>query len=475
MSGSGMLLEARGVTMRFGGVTAVQSVDLSLREVELRCLIGPNGAGKSTFFKMLTGQLVPSEGIIRFRGKDITGANTHEIARLGVGIKTQVPNVFNGLSVQENVFIGAARRKSMQRARQIVDDTLSRLQLDSIADRMVGQLAHGQRQWVEIATVLAQEPTLILLDEPAAGMNHAEVQRTAELIRGDQPHSGARGGGARHAVHPHDRQHRDGVQPGTRTHGGQCRARTCGSTCARRLPGETGGMTTLAVSRLRSGYGRIPILAGVNLSVADGEIVGILGHNGMGKTTLLRTLMGYLPATDGSVRFDNREITRLSPTARARLGMGYVPQGREIFASLTVADNLRMGCLRSPNSDQKIAAILEDFPRLTRLLDRAGGALSGGEQQLLALARCLCADPRLILLDEPTEGIQPSIIEEMIETLLGVRRRRPVTVVLVEQNLNFISSLADRILILQKGEVTREIPPEIARDRTMIDEFVGMA
>jgi branched-chain amino acid transport system ATP-binding protein len=234
-------------------------------------------------------------------------------------------------------------------------------------------------------------------------------------------------------------------------------------------------MTMLTVSRLHSGYGRIPILVGVTLSVSDGEIVGILGHNGMGKTTLLQTLMGYLPATDGSVHFDGEDITRLSPTARARRGIGYVPQGREIFSTLTVAENLRMGCLRLPHSRQTVDAILADFPRLTRLLDRAGGALSGGEQQLLALARCLCAEPRLILLDEPTEGIQPSIIEEMIETLLTVRRRRPVTMVLVEQNLNFIASLADRILILQKGEVTREIPPEIARDRAMMDEFVGMA
>ena len=233
-------------------------------------------------------------------------------------------------------------------------------------------------------------------------------------------------------------------------------------------------MTMLAVSRPRSGYGRIPILAGVSLSVGDGEIVGILGHNGMGKTTLLRTLMGYLPATDGTVQFDGNDITRLSPTARARLGIGYVPQGREIFATLSVAENLRMGCLRLPDGQQTMDAILADFPRLKRLLDRAGGTLSGGEQQLLALARCLCAQPRLILLDEPTEGIQPSIIEEIIETLLTVRQRRPVTMVLVEQNLNFIASLADRILILQKGEVTREIPPEIARDSATMDEFVGL-
>ena len=177
------LLEARGVTMRFGGVTAVSSVDLTLQDAELRCLIGPNGAGKSTFFKVLTGQLQPSEGTIRLRGRDVTGANPHEIARLGVGIKTQVPNVFNGLSVRENVFVGAARLHGAKQARAIVDKTLARLQLDGIAERLVGQLAHGQRQWVEMATVLAQEPQLILLDEPAAGMNHAEVLRTADLIR----------------------------------------------------------------------------------------------------------------------------------------------------------------------------------------------------------------------------------------------------------------------------------------------------
>lgn len=234
-------------------------------------------------------------------------------------------------------------------------------------------------------------------------------------------------------------------------------------------------MTLLSVTNLHSGYGRIPILTGVTLSVEAGSYVGILGHNGMGKTTLLRTLMGYLPVTHGIVHFDGKDITQLSPTARARMGIGYVPQGREIFTTLSVADNLRMGCLRQADSKKTIATILEDFPRLTRLLDRTGGALSGGEQQLLALARCLCGEPRLILLDEPTEGIQPSIVEEMIETLAAVRQRRSITMVLVEQNLNFISSLTERILILQKGEVTREISPEVARDRTMIDEFVGMA
>ncbi|POR43153.1 ABC transporter ATP-binding protein [Methylobacterium sp. V23] len=232
----------------------------------------------------------------------------------------------------------------------------------------------------------------------------------------------------------------------------------------------------LTVDDLHSGYGRIPILGGVSLQVGEGAFVGILGHNGMGKSTLLRTLTGNLPPTAGSITFDGRDITRLSPTARARAGIGYVPQGREIFPALSVHENLRMGCLLSRDKEEAVIAdILTLFPRLKAYLDRPGGALSGGEQQLLALARCLCGAPRILLLDEPTEGIQPSIIEEIIETLQAIGRQRGLTVLLVEQNLNFIASLSQRVLILQKGRITREVPPDVARDRAMIDEFVGMA
>jgi len=232
----------------------------------------------------------------------------------------------------------------------------------------------------------------------------------------------------------------------------------------------------LQVEALRSGYGRIPILAGVSFAVAKGEFVGILGHNGMGKSTLLRTLMGYLPATAGRVVFEGRDITQLSPTARARLGIGYVPQGREIFPALSVHENLRMGCLLSSRDERgTIEDVLDMFPRLRRLLDRTGGALSGGEQQLLALARCLCGGPRLMLLDEPTEGIQPSIIDEIVEVLQALQRGNEVTVVLVEQNLKFIAELSQRILIIQKGAITRETSPEAVQDPALIAEFVGMA
>jgi branched-chain amino acid transport system ATP-binding protein len=232
----------------------------------------------------------------------------------------------------------------------------------------------------------------------------------------------------------------------------------------------------LSVENLRASYGRIPILMGVNFQVGEGEFVGILGHNGMGKTTLLKALIGQLPADTGRIRLDGGDITRLPPSARARAGIGYVPQGREIFPALSVRENLRMGCLLSKLPEAAtIDDVLTCFPRLIKLLDRPGGALSGGEQQLLALARCLCGAPRLILLDEPTEGIQPSIIDEIIETLHALRGSRHLTVVLVEQNLKFISALSQRVLIIQKGIITREVTPEAIADPALVAEFVGMA
>jgi branched-chain amino acid transport system ATP-binding protein len=232
----------------------------------------------------------------------------------------------------------------------------------------------------------------------------------------------------------------------------------------------------LEVEELRAAYGRIPILNGVSFAVAAGEFIGILGHNGMGKTTLLRALMGFLPAWGGRIRLDGRDITTAPPHARARAGIGYVPQGRDIFPGLTVADNLRMGCVKQGGSDAAIIdAVLADFPRLEPLLGRMGGALSGGEQQLLAIARCLCGKPRLLLLDEPTEGIQPSIIDEIVETLQRLRDGLALTVILVEQNLEFIAALSQRILIIQKGAITRDVDPGDLADQDLMGEFIGIA
>lgn len=178
-----VIVETRNLSMHFGGVRAVDQVDFMLFDKELRCLIGPNGAGKSTFFKCLTGQLNPTSGEVIIRDQKTTGAEPHEVASLGVGIKTQVPNVFDGLSVDENIWLSARCWHKSKRARTITSETIERLKLGDIRREMVGRLAHGQRQWVELGMVVAAEPWLVLLDEPAAGMTHEETARTAELIK----------------------------------------------------------------------------------------------------------------------------------------------------------------------------------------------------------------------------------------------------------------------------------------------------
>ena len=232
----------------------------------------------------------------------------------------------------------------------------------------------------------------------------------------------------------------------------------------------------LEVEDLHAGYGAVPVLAGVSLRVEEGGFTGILGHNGMGKTTLLKTLIGILPASAGRIRLAGEDITREPSHSRVRRGLGYVPQGREIFPALSVRDNLRFAAAaRGRPEPVALAEALAEFPRLEPLLERPGGALSGGEQQLLALARCLIQEPRLVLLDEPTEGIQPSIIEAIAEKLAELRRKRGLTMILVEQNLDFIKGLSDRVLVIQKGRILREVEPASLDDPAMIGEFIGAA
>ena len=228
----------------------------------------------------------------------------------------------------------------------------------------------------------------------------------------------------------------------------------------------------LSVEGLDVAYGGSQVLWSVDLDVPAGSVVCLMGRNGVGKTTLLRSVMGLLPARRGRISFLGRDITRASPDERARAGLGYVPQGREIFPHLTVAENLRMallGCGRAAAIDDA----LDLFPALRRLLARKGGVLSGGEQQMLAIGRALLTRPKLLMLDEPTEGIQPSIVLDIEDAIRRIRKELGLAVLLVEQYLEFAERLADTYVIMAKGAVvargeTRALRPEMVRQHLAV-------
>ncbi len=211
----------------------------------------------------------------------------------------------------------------------------------------------------------------------------------------------------------------------------------------------------LAVSDYRVCYGQSEVLHGLNFSVAPNEIVAILGRNGMGKTTLMKSLMGVIPSAGGSVKLQDKEMSSLKSYQRVANGFGFVPQGRMIFSSMTVKENIETGLTTSKR--KSVPRDLHDmFPVLLEMRNRRGGNLSGGQQQQLAIARALASDPKLLLLDEPTEGIQPSIIREMGRTLKHIRDQRGLSIVVSEQVLSFALDIADRILVIEKGEIVHE-------------------
>jgi len=209
----------------------------------------------------------------------------------------------------------------------------------------------------------------------------------------------------------------------------------------------------LKVDSLNQYYGGSHILRGLSFEAKLGEVTVVLGRNGVGKTTLLKSLMGVVPVKTGSVTLDGTDITRQTPYERVRAGMGYVPQGREIFGRLTVEENLRMGLAYKPASTPIPAELFELFPVLKQMLHRRGGDLSGGQQQQLAIARALAAGPKLLILDEPTEGIQPSIIKDIGRVIRMLADRKTMAIVLVEQYYDFAAELADQYLVMERGEI----------------------
>ena len=230
----------------------------------------------------------------------------------------------------------------------------------------------------------------------------------------------------------------------------------------------------LELDRISAGYGAAQVLFDVSLEVADGEILCLLGRNGAGKTTLMKAAMGLLPLTSGAVRLAGDDISRRPAHEVPRAGLGYIPQGRRLFAGLTVAQNLEIGLRAGGSGPDVLNDVLSLFPRLRERMKQKAQTLSGGEQQMLATARALCLRPKALLLDEPTEGLQPSMIETIRQAVLRMREAG-VAVLLVEQRVDAVLSIADRVAFIENGRMSEVVPPgDLAKDRSLLKRYVGV-
>jgi branched-chain amino acid transport system ATP-binding protein len=232
-------------------------------------------------------------------------------------------------------------------------------------------------------------------------------------------------------------------------------------------------MTVLDFSNVTAAYGRTPIIRDVDMQVDDDEIVALIGRNGVGKTTLMKTAIGLLSPSAGSITFKGEDVTDLTADRRAKRGMGYVPQNRDVFPDMTVEENLRVGTLIGSESERTyFDEVYEYFPRLEERKAQRAGSMSGGEQQMLAIGRALVGGPDILLLDEPSEGVQPSIVDEISENIQSIKEEMDATVLFVEQNLEFTENTADRCYVMVKGTIVAELAPENLRDSETVREYM---
>ncbi|MBI3990083.1 MAG: ATP-binding cassette domain-containing protein, partial [candidate division NC10 bacterium] len=427
------VLVCQGVTKRFGALVAVDRADLVVKRGELRSIIGPNGAGKTTFFNGLTGLIPPDSGKVLFKGQEITKLPPYAIIGKGIARSFQIISIFQELSVFENIRVAVqatsrhrfdllTRVETLSRINEEAFRIIEEVGLSGKEDSIASSLSHGDQRLLEIGIALATRPELLLLDEPLAGLSAKERARIAELIRrlagnltvvliehdidrvlalSDKitvMHQGrviAKGT-------PEEIQQNEAVQ---QAYLGKIRL------VAERqevVAGPKGQRLLLQVEEINTFYGKSHILHNLSLEVKEGEMACLLGRNGAGKTTTLRSIIGATPPKSGRILYQGKEITRWPPEAIARLGMGLVPEGRRIFPNLTVLENLRLASRKREDGRWTLDRIFALFPQLEELKDRKGEHLSGGERQMLAVARALMGNVRFLLLDEPFEGLAPA-------------------------------------------------------------------
>ena len=459
----------------FEGVQALDGVTLDVNRHEVVGLIGPNGAGKTTLVNLLTGFDRPTEGSIELGERDITRWAPHRRGRAGVARTFQHSRSFRSLSVRENVELAALGVGAGPRvARRRADELLDLLGLKNRAATAASTLAHGDERRLGVARALATEPRFVLLDEPAAGLPEAEVPEFASVVRAVRDdheagvllidHNMALIMDVCDRIHVLD-QGRTLAAGHTGRDPRQPRRRRRLPRRERRPRGR--GMTALLELRgLDVRYGSVAAVRALDLTVGEGEIVGLIGPNGAGKSTTLHAIMGLVPPSGGDVVFAGTSIRGRRPENVARSGIALVPEGRRIYPQLTVEENLRLGLAgrRDRNgSDAAIARVHELFPVVADFAGRRAGTLSGGQQQQLAIGRALVADPRLLLLDEPSLGLAPRIVDVVFETLAEVRAQG-ITVLLVEQRAQRTVAFADRTYLVANGELRLTLEPGDADD-----------
>jgi ABC-type branched-subunit amino acid transport system ATPase component len=513
-----MLLDASAVGVSFQGLRALDNFALTTEEGEFHGIIGPNGAGKTTALNVLTGFLPRNEGRIVFDGRPLPRAS-HAIAQAGIGRTFQSPTIFGALSPVENVMCGGHRwtaaglfgsmlrsrhaRQEERTLRAEATEWLKRVGFAYPPDAPVLGLPFGELRKLEIARALMGRPRLLMLDEPTAGLTVDEVFGIGRLLRSIRTERGkplsivlvehnvpfvfslcdrvtAVDKGVIVACGAPAEVRATRAVIDSYLGGGQA------VTVAAADPKESGRRDQLAEARpllevrgLSAGYGRMTVVRGIDLDVRRGELIVLCGRNGAGKSTILNAIAGQPRPAEGEVSWLGQRIDGLSVSQIVRSGIGLVPQERGIIAGQTIDANLQLAVvgmgLGRPEFRERREAMFARFPKLRERHRQLAGTLSGGERQMLALAKVLIRRPQLMLLDEPTTGLAPTIIDELQRIVTEISNEG-IALVVAEQNVTWIAPIASRAYLLEGGRIVASgNPDDIIRQEQVIESYLGQA